>query len=60
MAKMTKNEKIILLGVGAVAAYFIYQEWITGGASFLPGSPATAEEEAQSAATTLSNNLATV
>ena len=52
---MKKDEKILLIGAAAVAAYFVYQSMVNSGA--IGGSPATAAEEAESAANTLSADM---
>jgi len=55
---MKKSDQTILIGVGLVAAYFLYKQMQTANAAALPpGSPATAQEQAQSAASTLQANL---
>jgi len=52
---MKKSDQTLLIGVGLAAAYFIYKQMQNNA---LPiGSPETAQEKAQSAASTLQTNL---
>jgi hypothetical protein len=53
-----KNSDLIKYAAIAAGAYVVYQMFFGPNASLPAGSPATAAEEAESAATTLSANLA--
>lgn len=53
MDKQTQN--LLMIGAGLAVAYYLYTQQ-----NSVPGSAATQEEEAQSAASTLSANLADV
>lgn len=52
---MKKSDQTIFIGLGIVAAYFVYKQMQQN--ALPPGSPATAQEQAQSAASTLQANL---
>lgn len=56
--RWTTEEKLLVFGAAGISLYFLYTNGALSG--LLGGSPATAAEEAESAAATVSNDAADI